>query len=452
MNPTPITPTIKMLAEPVPNAWRRADRPLCSELKTVKKLIAIVCVAVFVLPAVAQERSRNDSDQREPRRSKYERLRERSGTILDGLNRLGPWEEHYGYMIDAMERVFERNDWVSESDLYALDLVREVEALPPGDFMGRFSKMKQMLGDRYLLTEDQENRLGQTIVREMVGVFVRHSDRIMEYTMDMINTRAAGEAFTPDQIAKWVKLAEPVVRDATKSMEIGASQIMLDLEPEQRELMQRDLDAAKGRLDRVQELSKRWAKGEWNPADWGMEDDPIQVAGEIADAQEKAVAEAEKAAAADADAEHERPRLAERPDRGRASEPQIIIKSDAPDDDWARYVKTFIRKYRLNEAQQNRAWTIYRDVKDYGDKVRKRGAKTVERLETERAKTGSAAEKTAIDLRIRAAGAPLERVFDQMKRRLDRLPTRSQRRNADTSNDVKADKSRERANRGADGP
>ena len=250
----------------------------------MNRLISIVCVVVFSSAAIAQQRSRDDSDERNPRRGKYERLQEHSGTILDGLNRLGPWEEQYGYMMEAFERVFERNDWVSESDLYALDMVREVEALPPGDFMGRFGKMKQMLGDRYLLSEDQENRLGQTIVREMVGVFVRHSDRIMEYTMDAINTRAAGEAFKPEQIAKWVKLAEPVVRDVTTRMEVGIRQIMLDLEPEQRELMQRDLDAAKRRISRVQELSKDWAKGKWDPADWGMEDDPIQVAGHQASA------------------------------------------------------------------------------------------------------------------------------------------------------------------------
>ncbi|MCH8881072.1 MAG: hypothetical protein IID34_14480 [Planctomycetes bacterium] len=377
--------------------------------------------------------------------------------MLDGLNRLGPWEEHYSYMMDAFERVFERNDWVSDSDLYALDMVREIEALPPGDFGGRLNKMKQMLGDRYLLTEEQENRFGQTIMREAVGVFMRHSDRIMEYSMDAINTRAAGEAFTPEQIAKWVKLSEPVVRDAAARMEVGVRQMMVDLEPEQRELMQRDLDAAKRRISRVQELSKDWAKGKWDPADWGMEDDPIQVAGERAAAEAKEAAIADKAAA-QADERAERDIAESRRDSDRAQrqyEEQVIVETDADDDAWAAYVKSFIRKYRLNEAQQNRAWAIYRDVKGYGDKLRTRAEKKTAGLKAERAKA-DASRRSSIDRRIQEAAEPLRRVFDQMKRRLDRLPTRAQRR--DAAKDVKADRSgkktndRKKANRRADGP
>ena len=52
----------------------------------------------------------------------------------------------------------------------------------------------------------------------------------------------------------------------------------------------------------------------------------------------------------------------------------------------------------------------------------------------------------------------MRRVFDQMKRRLDRLPTRAQRRNADASKGAKTDaprdktNGRKKANRRADGP
>ena len=115
------------------------------------------------------------------------------------------------------------------------------------------------------------------------------------------------------------------------------------------------------------------------------------------------------------------------------------------------YVKSFIRKYGLNEAQQNRAWAIYRDVKAYGDKLRARAAKKTAGLKGERAKADES-RRSSIDRQIKEADEPVRRVFGQMKRRLDRLPTRAQRRNAETSKEGKSGSSRKKANRRADGP
>ena len=88
-------------------------------------------------------------------------------------------------------------------------------------------------------------------------------------------------------------------------------------------------------------------------------------------------------------------------------------------------MRSFIRKYRLNDGQRQRAWLIHADVKERRDALRRRFAKQ----NTARNRATSRAATLELTPRQRAT---LDRLFEQMKRRLERLPTRSQRKNADT--------------------
>ena len=101
-----------------------------------------------------------------------------------------------------------------------------------------------------------------------------------------------------------------------------------------------------------------------------------------------------------------------------------------PDDEWARYVRAFIRKYHLNDEQQQRAWLIYHDAKERDDVFDRRFQR---QMKTLRAKAGeSKNERAQAALRERTERHQLERkrLFNQLKRRLERLPTRAQRKNA----------------------
>ena len=42
---------------------------------------------------------------------------------------------------------------------------------------------------------------------------------MLQYSLEAIRTRAAGEPFTPEQVARWVTLARPVMEDAQQRVD-----------------------------------------------------------------------------------------------------------------------------------------------------------------------------------------------------------------------------------------
>jgi hypothetical protein len=425
-----------------------------SILESCMKLPMLIVVLVCQVVPLDEDEQRERQEQREAVRTQRAKLAEQFTRLMAAVQELGSWEEHSAYALAATEKIFERNGWDSEPDLFSLDLIREVEALPPWAIQDRFDTFVGALSDRYLLDERQEQILQQTIARESNAVFARHAGRILEYAGEMIQTRAAGEAITPEQVARWVELATPVFEDSQRALNEGAQQFMQKLDPEQQAIVQRDVDAANRRMGRIEELSGRWARGEWHPSDWGIEDDPIQLAGEARAAQE--TDQPDEAAAAVGRATGDRgdvsgappqpPPTAPRPPgardrpvaRARTSQPADRSRNQpeargtvkGADDRWARYVRAFIRKYRLDDAQQQRAWMIYRDVKARGDRLDKRHAGQVALLQHRLAKAADEKTQAALQKQITRHNADLARLFRQLKKRLERLPTSAQRRNA----------------------
>lgn len=384
---------------------------------------AWLIVGLLLGPVAAWAQEPNEPGQ-QPAQSGADRmqvLQEKALRLIRATQSLGDWDEHYEYILDATDRVFERNGWDSESDFFSLEMVREVGKIPPWRTFERFDKALGMIGDRYLLDDDQLAVLQSKVLQMNLDLFSRHSDRIMEYAMEAIETRSAGEPFTPEQIARWTELAEPVFLDVRRAMNEGTQEFMKELDPEQRELMQRDLDAANRRLLDVDRMAQRWKKGEWDPHDWGMEDDPIQNPGALRQSSSEAEIEPEPGTASE-------PEAAATQAESRPSVPELEPPAD---DAWAKYVRAFIRKYHLNAEQQQRAWLVYRDSKERDEVFLKRYDRQMKSLREKAAADPGEARQAAVRDRTEQREREVKRLFGQLKRRLERLPTRAQRKGAE---------------------
>ncbi|MGE0481409.1 MAG: hypothetical protein AB7Q17_13150 [Phycisphaerae bacterium] len=400
-----------------------------------------------------------DAPDRDTQRTLVENL----GKLLRGFQDLGPWEEHYGLMINAVERVYERNQWNSESDRFSLEVIREVESLPPLAIQQRFDTFINLFSDRYLLDENQEQSLRRLIARESNAVFVKHSGRILGYALEAIQTRAAGEPFTPDQVARWTQQAGPVFDEAKGAMQRVADEFNKQLDPQQQQLVRTDLDAAHRRLGTIDKMRQSWARGEWKPEQWGLDHDPIQMGGDVpAAGAEPRTASNPNAAASPGQRPAAKPSQPASP-----TAPPVAVATPNPgsvsppgaagpaaggpqgtpaagpkgtpaaggsnpgaDDPWARYVRAFVDKFKLNADQQQRAWTLYDEVKPRADTITKRYAERAKSVQ----RTHQGGEGGPADAAVKAVVAKeqseLERLFQQMKRQLDRLPTRAQRKEA----------------------
>ncbi len=376
--------------------------------------------------------------------------------LMDGFRSMGPWDEHYGYIMDATEKVYDNNGWVSESDQFSLEMIRNVAAIPPWQMRDRFDTMIGMLGERYALDEEQEQRLRVTVAREANGVFQRNAPRIMQYALDAIRTRTAGEPFTPEKVAQWAKLARPVFDDSRSKFEAAAEEFIATLRPDQQELARRDLDAGRARADTVEAMTDRWMRGGWEASDWGLDTDPIQMAGEQRLAELRAVAEeratAEAAAAKPATAAPvtrtptaprpgaSTPRSPRPEDRARLTPtpgarhpvpvppPAAETAKPAPEKEgpWAKYVREFIAKFKLNKDQEATAWRLHHAMESRADQVRKRYGLQIDNVKSRMSKDSEAMAKEVKKLEDHQTAA-VDKIFEQLKSRLDRIPTRAQR-------------------------
>jgi hypothetical protein len=420
-------------------------------MKCAWKLLALtIAMATPLLAQISEDREGE---------SAFERMRRQASEMIQGLHQLDDWDTHYAYQMDAIDRVYERNGWDSEADLFSLELARDVEQIPPWNVRERFDRVFGIISDRYLLDRDQEQVLQSLIFRENQALFSKHSGRIMQYAMEAIQTRVAGEPFTADQVARWVELATPVFQDSRRAMVSAADEFMGHLGPEQRELVQSDLDAANRRMDALEVMAVGWRRGEWDASDWGLEDDPIQNAHARAPADEmggdSAGGESDGSDPAGDQPGMERPDEAGNPAAGEkaardnrsdaagkrgdtppnaedAPPPPDTNKdpkrsaTNTPDDAWAKYVREFIAKYQLADDQQQKAWLFHQDARKRADAVDRRFARQtgeIDDAQDERATSRGKAIKERQD-------ADQSRLFERMKERLEKLPTRAQRRSA----------------------
>ncbi len=384
----------------------------------------------LVLAAAGAPAQVGESRAEPPQRSAAERMRqlqEKAWRLIRATRKLENWDEQYESIIEASEKMFERNGWDTESDLFTLDMIREVGRIPPWKTQERFEAAMQMIGDRYLLDEGQMATIQNEVFRINLDLFSKHADRILQYATEAIETRAAGKPFTPEQIARWSRLAEPVLLDARQEINAAAEKLMDELDPEQQELVRQDLEAANRRMADIERAAQRWKAGQWNPADWGMEDDPIQNP-QAAFAAREQPESPNSAAAALRDRSGGHAPGAATPAETRARH-RPVTSAPAADDAWARYVREFIRTYKLNDEQRQRAWLYYRDAKQR-DAVAQRRLERVTQSIRQRAGDDQGRAEAALRKPRRQRQQDADRLFERLKKRLDRLPTRAQRRAA----------------------
>ena len=360
--------------------------------------------------------------------------------LIGAMQQFQNWDEQYSQMMDAVETVFVAQGWDSEPDQFSLKMIQETEAIPPWHVQERFDKFTSMIADRLQLDDSQVDVLRQIMIRDSTQLFARNGDKIMSYAIEAIQTRAAGEPFTPEQVARWSKLAEPVIQDARKTMESSTKEFMQHLKPEQQAKVQADFDALNKRADRLNEMSKDWKAGKWNPSEWGMANDPIQnraspqapagsqqtQAGEAVEnmsdddgkrgAEDPRRSRAERESAAPGSANPPPAPAAPAPP-GNSADPakSPAAKPDAgPNDPWANHVRDFIRRYKLEDDQQQKAWLFYKDAIQRRDAAAKAAAKP----------TTQPQEKESV---------VIGRIFERLKQRLEILPTRAQRKAAEAA-------------------
>jgi len=317
-------------------------------------------------------------------------------TMADSAHGLD-WGDESARWLKAVDNLWERNGWDSDAHRYAKKLVKDVAVIPPWDIMGRFDAMTSCIKERYDLTPDQVARLQGALFRETGGLLMKHSRLIMDQAAEMLETRAAGRPFTPEQVARWTKDGEPLTRESRESADRLRAEFEPLLRPDQKEVWSRDWDAFDERWRVVNGMRAEWVEGKWSPADWGLEDDPIQ----------RGLMPGGPGAAS---------ALTHEPGLGEARAvpvPQASWVAYDPST-WKAFVRDMQRTYKLDLGQMDAAWSIHAELVE-------RASVYIETRKTQ-LQNIPASERSTHEM-----FEPVRSIFEELRERLDAMLTDRQR-------------------------
>jgi hypothetical protein len=311
------------------------------------------------------------------------------------LKRLGEWEDHYEIIDNAMEGLWSQNQWTSEADIFARETIAEVAKIPPWEFDRRIDKLVERIADRYELSAPQAARVKSMVYRESFGLIWNNAPVLFQQTREYVGQRLRGEPITPEQVAQWVEDSESLMTDWEQRRERLVEGVSGAVDERHRELFEQDVQSLRRREQAVEKLRETWARGEWKPEDWGLQNDPIQQRGAVAaGVSGPGFSPIERAAMQ---------RLGQRP----------AVYYDWDPSTWEDYVRSFIALYQLDPGQVTAAESILAELlARAADYVR---AHHAELVEVPRAQRGT-------DERY----AEVRGLFEELRTRLLRIPREAQ--------------------------
>ena len=315
------------------------------------------------------------------------------------LRKLGSWDDQYATLERMIDRMWAQNGWEAESDTFARKLMLDVSAVPPWEFARRTETAVQAVADRYRMTSAQTNQLRAQVYLRTGKLIFRNTGLIFKQTREVIDARLSGKPLTPEQVARWVSESDDLLTQARAEFDAMVHQVSRTFTPEQQRILKRDMASYHRRVKAFNAMRETWRQGNWQPQDWGLDNDPIQTSGDpIAKARYM----------------HKMRTDARRLQRQYLSQPRYQACDETS---WQRYVRMFITAYHLDDGQAGACHSILRELE-----LRAHAYRLAHRREL--AQVPRSARPFSIRYRrIRA-------LFDELKRRLDPIPTSAQRRAA----------------------
>jgi hypothetical protein len=294
-------------------------------------------------------------------------------------------------------------------------------------------KAARRLVKDYGFDEYQHEQVRQLLHEHVPRFLKEHQTELQQLLNDYLEAIAAEEPPDPEFAAEWAQQALPIV-DEFRGMVRNFSTDMREFLTDDQEVL---LDGYLAVVDTGTRFAtgrlQEFADGGFDPeVHWPRgrrfkEDDPARMR-ELRREMEAARAVAMSASApvaprAAREAKPGAPKLA-----ADANARQVRAAAKTDKDEWTRYVEWFIRRYRLNNEQQQKAYSLLQQQLDRRDRYFLSRTREMERIEKMFSQAKTDEQTQLAESAYQKLFAPAGRMFDQLKEKLERLPTRQQRR------------------------
>jgi hypothetical protein len=267
-----------------------------------------------------------------------------------------------------------------------------------------------------------------------------------EYVEDAV---LAEEPPSAEQMAEWARRAQPLIQEFTGMMEDTAEDMRVYMTEEQRVILDGEMAAVRVGVSYMNQRMDTWAHGGY---DWRYDWPQSAEFREAQQAREKAFEDVATEARDDAiQGRRVDPDLLAREAEARAMGLEVGLASDeqyvpperpieraraaaagkpGPQDDWEAYTEAFIRRYNLNEAQTNRARGQLTRMQEQRDRYLRVKLPVIKELEKQLAGAKDEKDRSRVREKYEQIQSQMDRLFQSLKDRLNKLPTSKQRADA----------------------
>jgi len=283
-------------------------------------------------------------------------------------------------------------------------------------------RLADKMAKEYSLDEDQ---LWNTrdLLHERFPEFIKQNrGEIVTLVNDYLKATLSGEPPSPEYVADWAERAAPLLNEALDMAEDTADDMRPYMTDEQQILLDGRLAAFRVGRQYMTQRMNAWRAGQY---DWQTEWPRSEAFKKNERIRQRQL--------------HEQAQVARYEAMGVTPSEGVVLAADrsavrphatrarGPRDEWAQYVESFIKRYQLNEAQQNSARKYMRRYQDLRDKYVRRRGPSIDAIaaQAKAAKTDNEKQRAAAELA--RLNRPIDRLFENLKDDLNKLPTRKQR-------------------------
>lgn len=291
---------------------------------------------------------------------------------------------------------------------------------------GILGKMADETANRYGFDEDQKYQTREIFRERIAGWLANNQDDIQNLMSGYFEGLLADEAPDARTVGDWASQIRPLAEDF--------KHVMIDMSDEMGEYMTEDqLVQKEGEIAALETmftfLDQRlghWEEGGWDPVidhptGTGFEGAERERQKEVAAATEEAREEIINSIY-----EGRTNPFGEDLKRVRQKEP-TSGKDPVDNDPWSKYVRDFVKKYDLNEAQTNQCDRILRKMQEDRDNYLRRVDPRILEIENRLTETPEGAAKDRLVAEYERLAKPIETKFTLLQQRLTKIPTRAQR-------------------------
>jgi hypothetical protein len=311
------------------------------------------------------------------------------GEMISQMGELGDWEMLQADIANSLENIFEKKGWTNSRDDFFRGLLTEAISHPPGAMRQRLESISGLLQQRYHISDEDRLGVEGDIFREIMFFFSGNMREISGQMNELVEMNRRGELLNAEVIAKLAQRAVKIRPARQQRVKAIMESIRRRVPEGYRDTFEQDYKHIfETRLPEVHSMEDQWARGQWSPADWGLDKHPL---------------------------------YADNP--ARLKLPGV---KPAEPSSWAKYVEAFIQKFELEEAQQVTAWSVLRDLEPKAMQLASAAEIDAAKAADSEPKVPAKAAKAAVEQEP-SVPDPIEQLFDQFVIRLETIPTDSQR-------------------------